>query len=655
MRTKMKKTAIFALALACTTGAVEPAHPSLLFDAKDITQLREKVKTGWMKQAFEVMAGRAKGFRDVPTDPYPMYARGTNGAATAGRALNNRVSTLALTGMLTDDPRYCTHAVEMALAAARQTKVADFVKWNGHLAVGDGAHAYAMAYDWLWSYMTEDERSLLRAEIRAFGQWLYDYSAKGRDYGLHNANRLSCNHNAVVHGGLGLCSIALGEHPEWRERAAKYVRGYLEHARDKTGYNYEGIGYYAYGSWGAIPFGVARQRAGIGDIFEGVDSLPLVPQYVLRQILPWGQEVVPMNDSPSRLGSSGGLMYLLARYQDRAGLWGWLRLYGPEGDGSYGANPGAYLGDAASIPYTLLFADPSLTPLSPAEAKLPLHAFFEGGRGSFRSGWTDLDALATFTSGFDRHRGHNHRDENSFTFFARGERFAIDPGYEPRETRSHNTLLVDDMGQASDKGEYDVYGKTVQTQDFGTAWSITGDAAAAFPKATQVSKARRQFLFVRAATPYLVIADEIETSTDGEAEYAWLLHTDRHNTVRRGKEPNTAIIQGTRRRAVCMVRFISPREGLQIAETDLTGKTFERRGRSHRYARFFKELRAVYRAKGGRFIAILTVADTPKDLPQVRWQGDPDDMAIEVDASPEHTDHIRITPQSIQFSRDERE
>ncbi|MBT7165133.1 MAG: hypothetical protein HN904_20305, partial [Victivallales bacterium] len=551
----MKKAALLVLIWAWMANGAEPVHPALLFDANDIPRLRERVKAGWLKQAFEVMAKRAKGFLEVPTDPYPMYARGTNGAATAGRALNNRVSTLALTGMLTEDPRYCKHAVDTVLAAARQTEVADFVKWNGHLAVGDGAHAYAMAYDWLYPYMTADQRALLRAEIRAFGQWLYDYSAKGRDYGLHNANRLSCNHNAVVHGGLGLCSLALGEHPAWRERAAKYVRGYLKHARDETGYNYEGIGYYAYGSWGSVPFGVAQLRAGEGDIFAGVESLPLIPKYVLRQILPWGREVIPMNDSPARLGSSGGLMYLLARYRDRVGLWGWLRLYGAEGDGLFGANPGTYLGDAASIPYTLLFADPSLVPLSPAKAKLPLHAFFEGGRASFRSGWTDLDALATFTCGFDRHRGHNHRDENSFTFFARGERFATDPGYEPRETRAHNTVLVNGMGQASDKGEYDVYGKTVHTEDFGTAWSITGDATAAFPEAAHVAEARRQFLFVRAATPYLVIADEIETSTDGNAEYTWLLHTDRHNTIRRGEEPNTAIIEGSRRKAVCLLRF----------------------------------------------------------------------------------------------------
>jgi hypothetical protein len=649
------RTVALTLLLASVLGAAEPFHPSLLFGADDIPQLRERVNAGWLKGAYETMVVRAKGFLDVPTDPYPMYGRATNGKATAGRALNNRVSTLALTGMLLDDPRYCRHAVEMAVAAARQADVKDFVEWNGHLAVGDGGHAYAMAYDWLWPYMTPDERALLRAEVASFGQWLYDYSMTGRDYGMFNANRLSCNHNTVVHGGLGLSALALGDHDDWRDRAAKYVRGYLENARDATGYSYEGIGYYAYGSWGAVPFGVALQRATGKDIFEDVPSLRLVPNYVLRQMLPWGREVVAMNDSPSRLGNSGGFMYLLNRYQDRTGLWAWLRLYGPEGDGSYGAHPGGYLGDAASIPYTILFADPSLRPLSPEEANLPLHMFFADGRASFRSGWGDLDGLATFTCGFDRHRGHNHRDENSFTFFARGEEFAIDPAYEPRETRCHNTVIVDGMGQASDPGEYDVYGKTTKTQDFGNAWSVTGDATAAFPEIARVSLARRQLLFVRAANPYLVIADELGTTDNREAEYTWLLHTARTNTIRISKEPNAAIIEGSRRKAICKVQFICPEEGLQVTETDLAGQTFERRGRPHRYDRFFRELRATQRAKKCRFIAILTVGDNPAEFPRVRWQGNATDLSIRVNFSPGHTDHIRITPQSVEFARREQE
>jgi len=33
------------------------------------------------------------------------------------------------------------------------------------------------------------------------------------------------------------------------------------------------------------------------------------------------------------------------------------------------------------------------------------------------------------TSGYDFHRGHDHQDENSVTFFANGEGFLIDPQY----------------------------------------------------------------------------------------------------------------------------------------------------------------------------------------------------------------------------------
>lgn len=635
----------FMCFVAGVSKAAEPAHPSLLFSTDDIAALKTHVQSGWMKEAFEVMRKQAVGFMDTPTEPYQLEGK------TSGRRLNARVSTLALTGLLTENERYCNKAVEILLASARDSDVEDYVELNHHLSVGDGAHAYAMAYDWLWAYMTDAQREIIRNEIREFGAWLYDYSMEGRGYGdINSTQNLSCNHNSVVHGGLGLCALVLGDKPDWCGRARTFVRGYLQYARDETGYNYEGIGYYSYGSWGAIPFGVALKRAGHGDIFEGIASLPLVPNYILRQMVPTGDELVSMNDSGDRLGSSGGFMYLLSRFQDRVGLWAWLKLYGKEGDGYYGSYPDGYLGNAASIPYTLIFADPSLTPLHPAEADIPLHTFFERGSASFRSGWDELDAMATFTCGYDRHRGHNQRDENSFTFFARGERFAIDPGYDPVSTRCHNSILINGAGQEPDEDEYDVQGRTESTKAFGSAWATTGNAVDAYPEVLRVQRARRQFLFVNAEVPYLVIADDVEIGEADTARYTWLLHTDRANEIGIDKQKNTAYIKGARRGALCMVKFIHPRKGLDIRETNLGKETFEGNGSRHKYAEFFRELRAEYSARKGRFIVVIAAADAMDELPDIRWKGGADDLHLGVKSPGGQVDTIRITRKSISFS-----
>lgn len=627
--------------------AEEPEHPSLLFNLSDIEELKHHVKSGWMKDAFRVMHQQADEFLNKSTNPYSL-----NGAKSSGRVLNNLVSTLALTGWISGEERYCKKAVDILVAWASQSDVDYFVELNHHLSVGDGAHAYAMGYDWLWVYMTEEERALIRNEILSFGGWLYDHSMEGRGYGDYSQQNLSCNHNTVMHGGLGLCALALGDDClTWRDRAERFVRGYLEHARDKTGYNFEGIGYYAYGSWGTVPFGVALERAGHSDIFSGVESLSQVPNYVLRQMVPSGEELVSMNDSPNRLGSSGGFMYLLSRFQSHVGLWAWLKLYGKEGDGYFGSYESGYLGDAASIPYTLLFADPALEPVNPADIDLPLHTFFERGSASLRSGWGDLDAMATFTCGYDLHRGHNQRDENSFTFFARGERFAIDPGYDPVSSRCHNTVLVDGQGQGCDEGEYDVNGKIESVQEFDSAWAISGNATDAFPEVLQLKRARRQFLFVNADIPYLVIADDLERMDAKTTEYTWLLHTDRMNKIGVDKRENTAYIKGSRRGAICMVRFVNPVKGLEISETNLKNEFFEGNGKTYKSAQYYKELRAECSAKIGRFITVIAAADQMDDLPEIRCKGGPTDMRLAVKSSDGRVDTVHITPETIDFEK----
>lgn len=639
---------LVCVCFVASTFAQEPAHPTLLFDKNDLETLRAAVKSGWMKDAFGFMQSRADEYMAVSVDPYPMGQ-----AKSTGRILNNQVSTLALTGLLTGDQRYCDHAVNMLVSAAKQKDVNYFVDLNHHLSVGDGAHAYAMGYDWLWEYMDQDQRKLLRNEIRSLGEWLYADSITGRGYGSFVPQNLSCNHNSVLHGGLGLCSLVLNENPQWLERAAKFVRGYLEHSIDQTGYSYEGVSYYGYGTWGAVPFGVAFLRAGHGDVFQKIKTLPKVPEYYLRQMVPGGGELVSMNDSPARIGSAGGLMYLISRYQDRIGLWTWLALHGKEGDGGFGDYPENYdshRSDGASLPYTLLFVDPSLQPQSPKEADLELFKYFKSGRVSFRSGWGKLDALATFTCGFDRHRGHNHRDENSFTFFSRGERFAIDPGYDPKETRAHNTVLIDGMGQGKDKEEYDVYGKTKSFRDYDSAWLVTGEAADAFPDSMQVSKARRQFLFVNAEVPYIVIADEIKTKL-GPTNYTWLFHTDRSNKIAIVQKKNAAYVKGSRRGAICKIEFIAPAEGLEISETNLKDETFERGGRTFRYDRFFKEIQAKHQADNGRSIVVIAAADRVKELPRVRSKGTPDDMWLEVRSGKTRVDTLRVTPSRITLKK----
>ena len=64
--------AVFVSMSPLAVCAGEPVHPSLLFSAEGIPALREKVKEGWLKQAFVVMKSRADQYMNVATSPYPM-------------------------------------------------------------------------------------------------------------------------------------------------------------------------------------------------------------------------------------------------------------------------------------------------------------------------------------------------------------------------------------------------------------------------------------------------------------------------------------------------------------------------------------------------------------------------------------------------------
>ena len=645
-----KRPALFIVLLFLSASVCSAAEtPHLFFKQSDLPALRAKVQSGWLREAFAEMKKNAGLYMQIPTDPYPMSGP-SNGRATAGRAVNERVNTLALIGMILNQQEYISKAIEICMAAVRQTGVNDFEQYNEHLAIGDALHAYAVAYDWLYAYMTDAQRSELYAEIMEFGEWTYNYSTNDGYYGRYDPVPLSCNHNVVSHGALGLAALATGTHPEWLRRAVFFVEGYLYYARDASGCNYEGIGYYGYGSLNAVTFSVAYSNAGHDDLIAAQPKNRLISEWILRFVQPWGSNVVALNDSPERMGISSGLMRLTAQNRDGVGLWTWLKMYGPNGDGTYGGPVDGYIGDGCTLPYIILFADPDLKPVSPEEAGLPLGKFFARGSGSFRSSWEDDAALATFTCGFDQHRGHNHRDENSFTLSAFGEYFVIDPGYTPNETRCHNSVLVNGTGQGYEKNQYDVCGKTVDTRDFGTAWYMKGDATDAYRNFLNLDHALRKFMFVKAPQPYIVVSDDITGKVP--AEFTWLLHTKTDNVITLAPDSDGFYIRGPEAdSAVCFVKFLNPSDGLSLSESDLAGETFERKGQTCRYDRFFKEIQAVYTGMNPKFTAVLVAAQSMDDLPEISCTRAGAMLTVTMRFKDGMEDRIEITLDDLNFVR----
>lgn len=611
-----------------TTIDKDAEHPNLLFSIEDVPVLREKIKTGIAGGAFDVLKTTASSFLGTGTTKYQFQD------AIAGRAFTTQVLELAMTGYLTGDEVYIKKAIDILCAAAEQSDVNDFVRFNGALAVGDVAHGYAVGYDWLAPFMTDKQRELVKGEIESFGTWLYENSYT-EPWGHDERRRYAWNWNGVTHGALGLCALVLGDKEEWLDRAIERGRGYFEYSKDATGVSYEGITYMAYGMQNLMPMVAALERRGGPDLLAEAPSARHVPNYVLWQAVPKGGKVVQINQSGPNLKPSGGVLYIINKFQDAVGLWGWLKLLGPAGDSSFGRD--GWLGSGTSLPYVILWSDPDLRPVSPVEAGLGLSAFFERGQVSIRDGWESLDSLVTFTSGEGIQGIWNHGDENSFTFYTLGEEFAIDPGPGKGATSDHNAIVIEGVGQGTDGGATAVQGKIVRAEDRGDAVYVMGDAFQAYARRQPILSATRQLLFGRGPQPYLLIVDDIQRDY-GAHDFSWLLHSGVGNQIIIDSDSNQARIIGKERGAVCYVKFLWPSDvsfsGSSIIPTSDNPK-----------------LIATARAVNPHFVTLLVAVDKGEQPPAVTYDGTPENMRIEIEFHDGTKDILSVSRENIEFLR----
>ncbi len=632
---------LFFLSFSLAWADESRAYPSLFFSQSEIPAIRAKINSGtWIDDAWQVLIARADEYMNVSTAPY-LYAGKYNGRGTIGRALEKKVGTLAFVGYMTEEKKYFDKAIEMVLSAASQSDPEDKEFWLTHLQVGDGGRAYAIAYDWLYPYMTESQRDILKQEVYKFGKWLYEDKTV---WGMDDPGVSSCNHNAVHYGGLGLCALVLGDQPQWLDRAVKRVNDYFKYAMDDTGYFTEGHSYANYGLLGSVPFSYAYQRETGIDIIAAYPTLAKMTDQFCWKLLPTGKDFLAMNDNPPDLGHGGLLMYPIARYGNEQALWCWLEAVGNNGTKTFGIGRNRYEGDGLSVPFAILWADTNLKPKKPSIDDLGLSHKFSSGRVFMRDNWLEpLGTLVSFTSGIDFHRGHNHQDENSFTFYSKGEDFAIDPGYMPNYTIHHNTILVDGFGQTGNSS-----GRITGYNDSGDYTYVAGQAPEAYvwTEEVLVGHFQRQLIYVREPLPHILIADSIQQETDAPSEYIFLLNTAKGNKV--DIDANKAVITGSRLGNICEVSFINPIDG-RLKIHDFGDTTFLRRGSNVKHSNYIKQIRFESKSLNPYFITLLVARASDEDSPKVISVKDGDEVTVSVDFGNRGTSRFTVSESLIKF------
>lgn len=255
-------------------------------------------------------------------------------------------------------------------------------------------------------------------------------------------------------------------------------------------------------------------------------------------------------------------------------MWAWMQLFGnPEtfgGNGTYGANN--HPGHSSRMMQSILWVDNDLKPLSPEKAGAALSKQFERGQVVARSGWDKDDSLFTLTCGRGIGGVWNHADENSFTFYACGEAFAIDPGVNRKTSDLHNTILVAGQGQDGVGGPHATQGIIRSFNDDGTTVSVTGQALTAYKNAG-LSNAMRQINYTRSTeTPELLIEDRYVKRNVETGDFRWLMVSGAGNRIEIAEDKRSAIISGANGLGRCEVRLHEPADAVFGTDPSLEKK-----------------------------------------------------------------------------------
>ncbi len=516
------------------TFAVHSGHPRLFFRDTDLPAIRARV-AGDFKGEWEEM--RATLAARVLSEAPAKYAQST--FLKAWQPARNVAFVAAVTG----EEKYLAWAREWAreLAAASPAGGDDEVR--GRL------QSLAVAYDWLYPWLTAAEKQQMQAAIIA-------HLEKTWRFATYQANHISGHSRwGNFANAAGLLAIVT-ERPELREKLLTVRKQWIDGYFPTQGWVAEAGGYHMGWTYSAAYL--------TGDIHNLWSTATNECVY-----FPW-QAKLPL-------------------------FW----VYGRQGDGYYANTGDAYTlsGDFASFRASLviaagifkdpharwllprdrehfeeiLYGDAHVRPRAPDDPAAPLplsRDFGHAGVVLARDRWDASAALLQFRSVPFYSGNHHHRDENSFTLFYRGP-LAIDSGvYDERGTQpggyggphwrdyftrtvAHNAITVYDPAQrmmesgrptTNDGGQVFRAEPTrladllpggsahldgiTHYRDTPEYTAVSGDATKAYDPA-RVQLAQRDVVYLRGTNrphPVVVIFDRVTGAQPG-FEKRFLLHT----------------------------------------------------------------------------------------------------------------------------------
>ncbi|CAH7189006.1 dermatan-sulfate epimerase-like protein [Phodopus roborovskii] len=527
-------------------------HPNLYFDAGDVQTMRQKSRTSHL-HLFRAIKSAVTIMLSNPTYylPPPKHA---DFAAKWNEIYGNNLPPLALYCLLCPEDKV---AFEFVLEYMdRMVSYKDWLVENApgdEVPVGHSLTGFATAFDFLYNLLGNQRKQKYLEKIQIVTEEMYEYS-KFRSWGkqlLHNHQ--ATNMIALLIGAL-VTGIDKGSKTNiWKQNVVDVMEKtmfLLNHIVD--GSLDEGVAYGSYTSKSVTQYVFLAQRHfNINNL--GNNWLKMHFWFYYATLLPGYQRTVGVADSNYNwfYGPESQLIFL-DKFILRNGAGNWLaqqiRKHRPK--------DGPMVPSTAQRWSTLhteyIWYDPKLTPQPPDDFGIAkMHTFPNWGVVTYGAGLpnTQTNTFVSFKSGklggravydivhfqpyswIDGWRsfnpGHEHPDQNSFTFAPNGQVFVSEALYGPKFSHLNNVLVFAPSpssqcnkpweGQLGECAQWlqwtgeevgDAAGEVITASQHGEMMFVSGEAVFAYSSAMRLKSVYRALLLLNSQT--LLVVDHIE-------------------------------------------------------------------------------------------------------------------------------------------------
>lgn len=502
-------------------------YPNLIITSENLDEYILKSKTTH-KHLFELTVRLADSF--IERTPPEM-----RDASNVYREIGETLPSLGLVYLITKEDKYLEGAERWIKA------LLDVPAWDGSQNLGRSAWTAGIAqtYDWLFSYLDEDLKGIIISRLK---------KEAGIIAGSASKTRALSNHLLIETCAVGTTGLILSKDDPDRALLLKQAdewTNYIIQNAPLDGSWGEGVQYWQYGSGYFLRFLEGAKTSGYHDYFPDYQWLKKTGKFPLHFSTPDKlTRSINFGDSGSDRYLPPALFYLPAsKYNDGVVQDFAIKIQGNE-------------------PHKLnwfdfLTFDANIKAVDYRTVENTFHHFEDHGFVTMRSSWEPDATLIGFRCGpapghanqvkAERLEnrgygpGHQHPDINNFVIYGNGTWLAIDPGYTRiKETRNHNTLLINGFGQAGAGKEWLDYmefqnrepaPKITYTETTSDYDYVIGNAGNIYVDEADLDFFERQLMFIK--PNIIIISDRL--SANKLSEFNWLLQANEIDEINKNQ------------------------------------------------------------------------------------------------------------------------